>query len=639
MQDFINYLKKENVIRDLKQFYKVDTDSYNQITFLDRIIEHLNILNDFILIGKNKNIYNLDTLSFDLISKIYERTRNHEEKKKLGEFYTPISVVKYILDAVGYKNQKNVENKKIIDISCGSGSFIVQAVRRLVERWKEKLNITELSELSINDAKRIIENVQYNIIGVDINPVAVILCQVNIQLALFNIFNLIKKSEKDYVFPKFKIFNISALELSLSEEYDFVVGNPPYLFIRNIPQHQREIINTKNLETNVGQYDYYQIFMELGIKLLKNHGNLGYIVPDSLLALSNRKVIRKYIYNNVKIKELYNIGPKFEEPIVSNTIVILQKEYNIAEREINQIRIKVAGDKNLKPKFIIQKYIQDWNYDFLIHLNEEDILILRDLNENFPKLGELMNQKDYKISLSRGVELGKEGEIIYCKKCNKYLPLPKKELICSQCNTKLSKNSIENIIHKKIHLKNKQDFRPYIYSIEQYLIKEYRYIDISKNGINYKDLEIYRDRIIIRQMSQNNRICATYDKTLSLTSQSFYNLKIINTSVSEFNNYYLLGIINSSILSYFFIKSFGSYKKLFPRILIEKIKDFPIKVPLSDKEKEKAKKIIEIVKLILKDNEIKEPYLKIIDLLVFDLYEITDPNQNYILNYMNTLYS
>jgi methylase of polypeptide subunit release factors len=625
MLDFINYLKKEKVIRDLKQFYKVDKNKSKETAFLDKIIEGLH--------------NNLDILNSDLISNLYEKARNREEKKKLGEFYTPISIVNYILDAVHYNNKEDLENKKIIDISCGSGSFIVQVVRRIVERWIKKLNITELSELSITEAKRIIENIQNNINGVDVNPVAVILCQVNIQLTLFCIFNLIRKADKNYHFPKFKIVNRSALEIPLIEAYDFVIGNPPYLFLRDIPQEQRKIIDKKNLETNTGQYDYYQIFMEMGIRLLKNHGNFGYIVPDSLLALSNRKVIRKYMYDNAKIKELYNIGPKFEEPIVSNTIVILQKETDVFEREMNLIQIKIAGDEDSKPKSIIQKFIQDWDYNFLIHLNEVDILILKHLNDKFPKMSEFMNHRDYKIILSRGVELGKEGEIIYCEKCDKYQPLPKKELRCAQCNSKLSGNSIENIIHKKDRIIKTQDFKPYIYSINQYLIKDYRYIDISKKGINYKDLEIYKDRIIIRQMSQNNRICATYDKSSSLTSQSFYNLKIVKTPVSEFDNYYLLGIINSSLLSYFFIKSFGSYKKLFPRILIEKIKNLPIKIPISEDEREKAKKIRELVKVILNENEIIQPYLKVIDSLVFDLYKITKNNQNYILNYMNTLYS
>jgi hypothetical protein len=122
-----------------------------------------------------------------------------------------------------------------------------------------------------------------------------------------------------------------------------------------------------------------------------------------------------------------------------------------------------------------------------------------------------------------------------------------------------------------------------------------------------------------------------------LTSQSFYNLSIKNSPILEFNHYFLLGLFNSSLFSYFFIKSFGSYKKLFPRILIEKIYDFPIKVPISKKEKEDGKKIIETVKLILYTSGELDHLQGTIDSLVFKLYQISESNQKYILNYMKTI--
>ncbi|MFX1499954.1 MAG: TaqI-like C-terminal specificity domain-containing protein, partial [Promethearchaeota archaeon] len=119
--------------------------------------------------------------------------------------------------------------------------------------------------------------------------------------------------------------------------------------------------------------------------------------------------------------------------------------------------------------------------------------------------------------------------------------------------------------------------------------------------------------------------------------QSFYNLKIKKSPISEFNHFYLLGIINSMLLSYFFIKSFGTYKKLFPRILIEKIEEFPIKIPVSDKCRQKAKKIIELVKKILNNFNYMKLLQKKLDDLVFDLYEISESNRKYILNYIEAL--
>ncbi len=227
------------------------------------------------------------------------------------------------------------------------------------------------------------------------------------------------------------------------EQFDIIVGNPPYLFIRDILPDQRQIIKKMKFKTGQGQYDYFQIFIELGIKLLKNQGLLGYIVPDSLLALSNRSIVRKYIYDTSKIKEIYHSGPQFEDPVVSNIIIILEKESNIAEREKNRIKVKIDTQELRE---IVQKSFKNWNYKFLIHLNDDDISIIIRLSEKFPKLRELMVKDDFKILLSRGVELTKTGEIIYCIQCKKYFPIPKKEFLCPVCKTPLKEEHIDKIV-------------------------------------------------------------------------------------------------------------------------------------------------------------------------------------------------
>ena len=181
------------------------------------------------------------------------------------------------------------------------------------------------------------------------------------------------------------------------------------------------------------------------------------------------------------------------------------------------------------------------------------------------------------------------------------------------------------------------DFKKFLYSINRYEIKDNKYIDVSKNGINYKDLLIYEDRIVIRQLSQNKMICASYDRDFSLTSQSFYNLKIEQSPIDEFNHYFLLGIINSLLLSYYFIKSFGSYKKLFPRILIEKIKQLPIKIPKTEREREVARIIITKIKKLLINYD--EKIQNDVDSLVFDLYGISTENRKYILNVLKNAIS
>jgi uncharacterized protein YbaR (Trm112 family) len=540
------------------------------------------------------------------------------------------------LDAVGYRYENEIENKKIIDLSCGVGNFVLESSRILILRYLEIYKRKKIQDFLLTEAKSVVSKIREMIYGIDINPIACVLCQINIHFVLFGIFKLIKNEDDGYHLPLFNIENVDAMNINKSEQFDIIVGNPPYLFIRDIPKFQRDIIKKINFKTGRGQYDYYQIFIELGIKLLKNNGLLGYIVPDSLLALSNRSILRKYIYDTTKIKEIYYSGPRFEDPVVSNIIIILEKEVNNEERERNSIKIKIL---NQPEKEILQKSLKNWDYKFLIHLNEEDVSIIIRLIQNNPKLRDLMVKTGFKFLLSRGIELTKTGDIIYCKQCNKYFPIPKKDLICPDCKTKLKKEQIEKIIFNLESRKNKAHFKLFVDTIQRYKIEDYKYIQVNKNGINYKDSEIYKDRIIIRQLSQNNLICATYDKNFSFTPQSLYNLKMCHSPVREFNNIYLLGILNSLLLSYYFIQLFGSYKKLFPRILIEKIKDLPIKVPKKEKEKETALKIIEKVKILLKPREKESKKFnqiqKEIDDLVFNLYEISASQKQHIIKSMS----
>ncbi|MHA2128617.1 MAG: N-6 DNA methylase [Promethearchaeota archaeon] len=635
MNQFIDYLTKENQLAKILEYYNVDQENWEIERYFRNLTERLDEseVNEF-----KRDEHILLDLDRDILGSVYEEILENQERKALGQFYTPKSIVSYILETIGYSASNNIENKRLIDLSCGAGNFITQAIKEIIKKNLKILNRKNISDLNVDECKSLISRIKDLIQGVDINPIACVLCQINIDYILFGIFKLIREEDVKYEIPIFNIKNIDALALIEFDQYDYVVGNPPYVFIRDIPNDQRKIINNLNFITTVGQYDFYQIFIELGIRLLKNHGKLGYIVPDSLLALSNRSVIRKYIYNTTKVIEIYNVGPQFEAPIVSNIILILEKESKNREREKNSIKIKLL-DKSQKE--ILQERLKDWDFKFLIHLDEGDVSVINHLNNNFQKLRDLIKGDFFNISLSRGIELTKTGEVIYCSLCKKFFPIPKGRLECPDCECSLEQENIEKIIVDAVPERDRNKFKLFLFGIKRYHSKEYRYVDVSKNGINYKNPKNYVDRIVIRQLNQNNLICATYEKSLSFTSQSLYNLKIHKSPITEFNNFYLLGIINSLLISYYFIKSFGSYKKLFPRILIEKVQDFPIKIPENMREKEIASKIIQNVKKMLTyeeehDNEKFRITQKELDDLVFRLYNINELDKQHILDYMGS---
>ncbi|GIW90159.1 MAG: SAM-dependent methyltransferase [Pirellulaceae bacterium] len=107
----------------------------------------------------------------DLLKKLYHRLMPREIRHDLGEYYTPDWLAEHVLNELGYEGQPD---KRFLDPACGSGTFLVLAIKRLKERcFREGLNEQETLETILN-----------NIVGIDLNPLAAIAARTNYLLAL-----------------------------------------------------------------------------------------------------------------------------------------------------------------------------------------------------------------------------------------------------------------------------------------------------------------------------------------------------------------------------------------------------------------------------------------------------------------------
>jgi hypothetical protein len=140
----------------------------------------------------------------DPLGNLYQRYFDPETRKALGEFYTPQPVIEYIMDGVEY--DRGVSNERIIDPSCGSGTFLVEAVERYlqdVERYHDEPDWERhLSELCIRP----------HIVGLDIHPFAVLMAQIRFTVAILPKYKIAKNQNPDFTIRRLPIFRTDSLQ-------------------------------------------------------------------------------------------------------------------------------------------------------------------------------------------------------------------------------------------------------------------------------------------------------------------------------------------------------------------------------------------------------------------------------------------
>jgi hypothetical protein len=104
----------------------------------------------------------------DLLKELYQGLLPKSVRHNLGEYYTPDWLAELTIKESGYK-----VGDKVLDPSCGSGTFLVLLINRIIEQMKENHSPNE-----------IISHIQNSVYGFDLNPLAVITARTNYLIAI-----------------------------------------------------------------------------------------------------------------------------------------------------------------------------------------------------------------------------------------------------------------------------------------------------------------------------------------------------------------------------------------------------------------------------------------------------------------------
>jgi len=263
----------------------------------------------------------------------YLHLLSQEIRKRLGQFATPSVIVKYVLDAIGYRDEANILDARLGDPACGSGIFLVEAIRVYlatlrragvpIETWYPRV----LSAFA----------------GVDIDPVACLYARFNLSLLLAPAILFWADAHPDAVPPDLPIYCLDTLRtvatelggprlfsyepspLRLVGSFDFVAGNPPYRKTGRLDRELRDVFH----DSLYGHPNAYGLFLHAGLEMLRPGGTLGYIVPRSMLSGLYFKNLRQLIEQRAALREITLIAERkkvFESVLQGTMILVVQRQ-------------------------------------------------------------------------------------------------------------------------------------------------------------------------------------------------------------------------------------------------------------------------------------------------------------------------
>ena len=392
--------KGNNLYTNLCNIYQKADEKYNsglfhfkkergRTTLPDELTLQLKIddkiLNDIIEhIYYPDSPYEFSVLSPEILGNVYEQflgkvirlTEGHrakieekpEVKKAGGVYYTPQYIVDYIvLDTVGEickeKTPKQIENIRILDPACGSGSFLLGAYAYLLQyylnyytkgknpkRYKEQTYQGKNGQwfLTIKEKKRILLT---NIFGVDIDSQAVEVTKLSLLLKVLegesrDVFEKQQKLWRERALPDLGSnikcgnsligpdFYIGGTQTTLYDDdvmyrvnafdwerefpdiinnggFDAVIGNPPYIRIQAMKEWaplEVEFYKQCYTSASKGNYDIYVAFVEKGLSLLRDNGRFGFILPHKFFNAKYGESLRKLLTEGKNLSKVVHFG-------------------------------------------------------------------------------------------------------------------------------------------------------------------------------------------------------------------------------------------------------------------------------------------------------------------------------------------
>jgi adenine-specific DNA-methyltransferase len=374
--------------------------------------------------------------------------------------------------------------------------------------------------------------------------------------------------------------------------FDVVIGNPPYINFRDIKNVEEKNFLMKNSSVAEYQSDLFILFIEKSFNILRKNSEFGLIVPNSIANNLNNSNIRKFILENSTLKSIVNT-PKgvFPDATVDTVVILATLGFSngsylaVLDTKYNEI---------FQSNFVYQKvFLENDNYYFDFLTSNEHRNILLKIEDKTVQLNKISDS-------SSGIKEYETG--------------------------KGKPPQVENDrIEKRFN---------YTEKVDEFCLKHIQGNEVNHYLLNWKGgylqygewLAAPRDkkyfegeRIIIREIPGKNKLIAAYTSEHYTVKNTAHVFKINE----DFNCKYLVAILNSRLMGYYFVNKFSERDNVFPKAKIGQCRLLPIKEVITNIQNKFADLVTKIIEL-KRANENTTDLESQIDRMVYEIYGLTE---------------
>jgi type I restriction enzyme M protein len=320
----------------------------------------------------------------------FQKFLSHHEKDGRGQFFTPEPIIDFCVAMMQPK-----ANETIIDPACGSGGFLMSAMRYLQKNTEGVLDISKI--------------VAKNLFGSDINKSIARIAKMKL---------LLEANGKTNILCTNSLEDLDSLKLSLShsEGFDLVLANPPFgakitntsmlskfdLGYKWINQ-QGEYHKTKSVYPN---QNAEILFIERCLQLLKEGGRMAIVLPNGNFENPSLEYLRYYIKLKAKILAIINLPQETFIPFgtgVKTSLLFLEKDTPNKIRQYliffgRVTKLGYQGNKNGTPQYQKDKFGQVIKDNLGQPVLDEDFSTIVQAYKDFQKGAQVEKDNSFSIN-------------------------------------------------------------------------------------------------------------------------------------------------------------------------------------------------------------------------------------------------